>query len=413
MTASFDLRTLDVASPEHYEQNGYPHREWAYLRKHAPLFWYERANVDPFWVVSKHADIVWLSKQPERLLNAPRLAVFPNDVPEPPEGETRHLLNMDPPDHAKYRRVASKRFTPRAVQGWEPKVRRITREVIDRAAQRDRIDFVQDVSAPITIAVIALMLGVPEQDWPLLFRWTNEVIAPQDPEFQRDGDTQKTMEGARMEVFAYFNELAERRRKQPGDDIVSEVANGAVDGRALPPVELLSYLFLLVVAGNETTRNAMTGGMLAFIEHPGEWKRLQDNEALVTPAIEEIVRWTTPVIQFCRTSTEDFSLRGQAIRAGQSLCLFYPSANRDEEIFPDGDVFRIDRNPNDHVGFGRGEHVCLGAHLARLEIRAVFEELRKRLVHAEIAGPIDRVRSSFVGGIKRVPLRWEVGPARS
>src|SRR5262249_7609185 len=181
-------------------------------------------------------------------------------------------------------------------------------------------------------------------------------------------------------------------------------------GRALPPVELLSYLFLLVVAGNETTRNAMTGGMLALIEHPGEWKRLAENAALVLPAVEEIVRWTTPVIQFGRTATEDATLRGPTIRAVESLGLFYPSANRDEEIFPDGDVFRIDRQPNDHIGFGRGEHVCLGAHLARLEIRAVFEELRTRLVRAEIAGPVARVRSSFVGGIKRAPLRWEVAP---
>jgi cytochrome P450 len=411
MTAPFDLATLDVATPEHYERNGYPHREWAYLRRHAPVFWYERSNFDPFWVVTKHADVVLLGKQPERLLNQPRLAAFPNDLPPPPEGETRHLLNMDPPDHAKYRRVVSKRFTPRAVQGWEPKVRRITRDVIDRAARKERIDFVADVSAPITIAVIALMLGVPEKDWGLLFRWTNEIIAPQDPEFQREGDTQKTIEGARLEVFQYFHAMAEQSRRRPGDDIVSEVANGAVDGRPLPPVELLSYLFLLVVAGNETTRNAMTGGMLAFLENPGEWKRLQDDEALVTPAIEEIVRWTTPVIQFCRTTTEDFELRGQRIRAGQSLCLFYPSANRDEEIFPDGDVFRIDRHPNDHVAFGRGEHVCLGAHLARLEIRCVYEELRRRLVRAEVAGPVERVRSSFVGGIKRVPLRWEVAPA--
>jgi cytochrome P450 len=411
MTAPFDLATLDVATPEHYERNGYPHREWAYLRRHAPVFWYERSNFDPFWVVTKHADVVLLGKQPERLLNQPRLAAFPNDLPPPPEGETRHLLNMDPPDHAKYRRVVSKRFTPRAVQGWEPKVRRITRDVIDRAARKERIDFVADVSAPITIAVIALMLGVPEKDWGLLFRWTNEIIAPQDPEFQREGDTQKTIEGARLEVFQYFHAMAEQSRRRPGDDIVSEVANGAVDGRPLPPVELLSYLFLLVVAGNETTRNAMTGGMLAFLENPGEWKRLQDDEALVTPAIEEIVRWTTPVIQFCRTTTEDFELRGQRIRAGQSLCLFYPSANRDEDIFPDGDVFRIDRHPNDHVAFGRGEHVCLGAHLARLEIRCVYEELRRRLVRAEVAGPVERVRSSFVGGIKRVPLRWEVAPA--
>jgi cholest-4-en-3-one 26-monooxygenase len=407
-----DLSSLDVMSPEHYERNGYPHAEWAQLRKHAPIYWYERPGFDPFWAVTKHADIVWLSKHPKLLLNAPRLAVFGNDVPPPTREESRHLLNMDPPDHAKYRQVASKRFTPRAVQGWEPKVRQITRSVIDAAAQREEIDFVKDVSAPITIAVIALMLGVPERDWPLLFRWTNEIIAPEDPEFQRDGDKQKTFDAARLEVFAYFNELAEQRRRQASDDIVSEIARGTVDGRALPPVELLSYLFLLVVAGNETTRNAMTGGMLALIEHPGEWKRLADDPALVTPAIEEIVRWTTPVIQFCRTAAEDFTFKGHNVRAGQSMCLFYPSANRDEDIFPDGDVFRIDRQPNDHIGFGRGEHVCLGAHLARLEIRAVFEELRTRLVRAEVAGPVDRVRSSFVGGIKRAPLRWEVAPSR-
>jgi len=409
---TFDLSTIDIASPEHYEHNGYPHREWAYLRRHAPLFWYERPQFDPFWVVTKHSDVVWSGRHPKLLVNAPRLAVFANDVPPPPETVSRHLLNMDPPDHVKFRQVASKRFTPRAVQSWEPRIRRITRDVIDAAALREQIDFVKDVSAPITIAVIALMLGVPESDWPLLFRWTNEIIAPEDPEFQRDGDKQKTLEGARLEVFAYFNEMAERRPQEPSDDIVSEVANGAVDGRALPPVELLSYLFLLVVAGNETTRNAMTGGMLALIEHPGEWKRLQDNDALVAPAVEEIVRWTTPVIQFCRTATQDIELRGQTVRAGQSLCLFYPSANRDEDIFPDGDVFRIDRRPNDHVGFGRGEHVCLGSHLARLEMRAVFEELRRRIVRAEVAGRIDRVRSSFVGGIKRAPLRWEVAPAR-
>jgi cholest-4-en-3-one 26-monooxygenase len=274
---TFDLSTIDVASPEHYERNGYPHREWAHLRKHAPVLWYERPNFDPFWVVTKHADVVWAGKHPKLLQNAPApRGVLDNSVPPPEENQSRHLLNMDPPDHAKFRQVVSKRFTPRAVQGWEPKVRRITSSVIDAAAQREEIDFVRDVSAPITIAVIALMLGVPEQDWPLLFRWTNEIIAPEDPEFQRDGDKQKTFDGARLEVFTYFNELAERRRRQPNDDIVSEVANGAVDGRALPPVELLSYLFLLVVAGNETTRNAMTGGMLAFIR-TGEWKRLQEN----------------------------------------------------------------------------------------------------------------------------------------
>lgn len=407
----FDLATIDVSSPEHYERNGYPYPEWAYLRRKAPVFWYERDNVDPFWAITKHADIVELSKQPDIFLNEPRLAVFTNDFPPPPEDSIRHLLNMDPPDHAAYRKVTSQRFTPRTVQFWEEKVRRITTEILDQAGERDEIDFVRDVTAKITIAVIAEMLGVPREDWELMFRWTNEIIAPQDPEFQQGKTAEETIDRARIEVFEYFQRMAEERRRRPTDDIVSVVANGNVRGEPLPAVELLSYYFLLVVAGNETTRNAMTGGMLAFLDNPEEWAKLQAQPDRIGPAVEEIVRWTTPVIQFCRTATRDYELRDQVIRAGQNACLFYPSANRDEDVFPDGDLFRIDRSPNDHIAFGRGEHVCLGAHLARLELRCAFEALRERLQHCERNGPVERVRSSFVGGIKRVPLRWKLAPA--
>jgi cytochrome P450 len=288
------------------------------------------------------------------------------------------------------------------------KVERVTREILDSAAEISDGDFVRDISAKITIAVIAEMLGVPHKDWDLLFRWTNEVIAPQDPEFAKGQSAEEVGTRARMEVFAYFQELAERRRTEPGDDIVSVVGAGTVNGDPLPPVELISYFFLLVVAGNETTRNAMTGGMLALIEHPGEWKRLQDDASLITPAIEEIVRWTTPVIQFCRTATEDVEIRGKKIRAGDNLCLFYPSANRDEEVFDDPFAFAIDRHPNRHLAFGIGEHFCLGANLARLELRVVFRHLAERLVECELAGPIERLRSSFVGGIKRMPIRYRL-----
>ena len=399
-----------MVTPEHYERNGYPHAEWTWLRRHAPVFWYERSNVDPFWAITKHADIVELGKQPDLFLNAPRLAVFTSDLPPPPEGQSRHLLNMDPPDHARYRRVTSHWFTPRAIRAMDDRVARVTREVLDAAAEKTTGDFVQDVSAKNTIAVIAEMLGVPRRDWQLLFRWTNEIIAPQDPEFQR-GTPQETLEGARLELFAYLRELAERRRREPSDDIVSLVANGQVNGAPLPAVELLSYYFLLVVAGNETTRNAMTGGMLAFLETSSQWARLRRDPGLLDGAVEEIVRWTTPVIQFARTATRDYVLRGQTIRAGQSACLFYPSANRDEEVFADPFVFRIDRDPNVHIGFGMGEHVCLGAHLARLELRHAFAQLRERLEHCELAGPVERVRSSFVGGIKRAPMRWRISPS--
>jgi cholest-4-en-3-one 26-monooxygenase len=407
----FDLSTIDVISPLHYERNGYPHAEWRYLRRHAPVCFLDgRPNVDPFWAITKHADVIELSKQPELFQNAPLLAVFTNDFPPPEEPPARHLLNMDPPEHGKYRRVASKQFTPRTVGALAPHVADMTRAVLDRAAEKEEGDFVRDVSAPVTIGVIADMLGVPESDRALLFRWTNEVIAPLDPEFQR-GQPRETIERARLELFAYFKALSDERRRRPANDIVSVVAGGAVDGRPLPDFELLSYYLLLVVAGNETTRNAMTGGMLAFLENPGEWEKLRRDASLVDAAVEEVVRWTSPVIQFARTAARDYELRGEKIRAGQAVCLFYPSANRDEDVFPDCDVFRVDRAPNDHVGFGRGEHVCLGAHLARLELRTAFAELRERLEWFELAGPVERVRSSFVGGIKRAPMRWRIRPA--
>jgi cytochrome P450 len=407
---AFDPATLDVATPEHYERNGYPHPEWTWLRRNAPVFWYDRPNVEPFWAITKHADIIEISKQPELFLNETRLAVFTLDLPPPPEGTIRHLLNMDPPEHASYRRLASGWFTPRAIRSMDEKVARVTREVIDDAARRDGGDFVQDVSARITIAVIAEMLGVPRKDWETLFRWTNEIIAPQDPEFQKGQTAEETINRARIEVFTYFDELVARRRAEPTDDIVSVIANGRLNDAPLPTMELLSYYLLLVVAGNETTRNAMTGGLLALLENPGEWRKLRADPALVNGAVEEIVRWTTPVIQFCRTATRDYTIRGQTVRKGQAVCLYYPSANRDEDVFADPFVFRIDREPNPHIGFGMGEHVCLGAHLARLELRQAFAQLRERLEGCELAGPVERVRSSFVGGIKHAPMSWKIAP---
>ncbi len=411
-TREFDPATIDIMTPSHYEQHGYPHDEWTWLRRHDPVFWYERPNVDPFWAVTKHADVIAIGKQPDKFLNEPRLAVFTHEIPPPEENQIRHLLNMDPPEHAAYRKVASGFFTPRAIRGMETKVARVTRDVLDEASKQNGGDFVRDVSAKITIAVIAEMLGVPRPDWELLFRWTNEIIAPEDPEFQHGSTPKETFDRSRMELFAYFDDLSTKRRAKPEDDIVSVVASGTVKGQPLPPLELLSYYLLLVAAGNETTRNAMTGGMLAFLEHPGEWRKLRADAARLDGAVEEIVRWTTPVIQFARTATEDYPLRGKTIRAGQSVCLFYASGNRDEEVFEDPFVFRIDREPNVHIGFGMGEHVCLGAHLARLELRQAFAQLRERLEHCESAGPVARMRSSFVGGIKHAPMRWRIAPAR-
>ena len=403
-----DPENLDFISPEKYQRDGYPHPEWAWLRANDPVRWTESEWADPFWAITKHADIVAIGRNPKDWIIEPRIAVLTREAP--PEPTTRHLLTMDPPEHGRYRNLTAKWFTPRTVKIWEPKVQSVTREILDAAREKEQIDFVADVSAPITIAVIALMLGLPKEDWHLLFRWTNEIIAPDDPEFQRGRSSYETSEAARTELFTYFKEIAEKRRADPTDDILSVVVQGQIDGQPLNDFELLSYYFLLVVAGNETTRNAMTGGIQCFIDNPEEWQRLVSSEdpALLEGAIEETVRWTTSVNQFARTATRDMELRGKKIREGESICLFYASGNRDEEIFEDPFVFRIDRDPNNHIGFGRGEHVCLGAHLARLEIRTMYRQLRERLVRMERSGPVDRAYSSFIGGIKRAPMRWEL-----
>ena len=412
--SEFSLDTIEIVSPDHYQKNGYPHAEWTYLRKHNPVAYIERPRVDPFWAITKAADIREISIQPRQWLNGPRLAVFMleegADGP-PPELPLRHLLNMDPPQHGEFRSILSQYFTPRSIRALEPEIAKITTEILDDVMDRKECDFVTEISSKVPVAVIAEMLGVPRKDWPTIFRWTNEVIGGGDPEFQRGKDANETFAQARLEMFQYFTDLVEESRKHPGSDVTSIVSNAKVNGEPLPALELLSYLFLLVVAGNETTRNATSGGLLAFIENPEQFRRLKSDPTLIKSAVEEIVRWTSPVIQFARTAVNDTVVRGQKIRAGESVCLFYPSASRDEDVFAEPFKFDIGRNPNPHLSFGIGEHFCLGANLARLELAVIFAELAKRLDHAEMAGPVERLRSSFVGGVKHMPIRYQLKPA--
>ena len=407
---NFSLETLDVIGPDHYAKNGYPHREWAYLRKHQPVSWREHPHTDPFWAITKHADIVAISKQPSLFVNSKRLLVFVGEPGVEPANTPpfRHLLDMDPPEHGEYRAILSRHFTPRAVRPLEPEIENITRQVLDDVMGRDSCDFVTDVSSKIPLAVIAELLGVPHKDWEQMFRWTNETIGGSDPEFQQGASANETLDRARLGLFQYFTEMVVERMKKPTKDITSIVANAKVKGEPIPQFEMLSYFFLLVVAGNETTRNATTGGLLAFIENPDQWRKLRSNPALIDTAVEEIVRYTSPVIQFARTATADTEVRGQKIKAGESVCLFYPSGNRDEEVFENPNKFDISRDPNPHVGFGIGEHFCLGANLARLELKVIFRNLARRLDYAELAGPVERLRSSFVGGIKHMPIRLTV-----
>lgn len=406
-----ELDELEIIDPDHYVEHGYPHEAWTRLRQEAPLHWFEQQDV-PFWAVTRHADIVAVSRQPERFASGPRFQLSAGAG----EPDTFTIISMDPPQHAVYRQLLSRRFTPRALRAIAGDLERIAVEIIDALGEGDgsgECDFVEQVAAPLPIAVIAWLLGLPTGDWKLLFRWTNEVVGASDPEYRRAGeDAAQTRDRATSELFSYFSDLAAERRKAPRDDLVSALVESRVDGERLGSHELLAYYLILVAAGNETTRNATSGGLLAFIDHPSEWERLRREPKRLASAVEEVLRWTSPIIQMARTATADVELGGHKIRAGETLALFYPSANRDEAVFADPFVFRIDRRPNAHLAFGVGEHFCMGAHLARLELQAAFRQLARRIVHLELAGPVSRLRSSAVGGVKRLPIRYQLAQAR-
>jgi cholest-4-en-3-one 26-monooxygenase len=409
MLSAADVTTAHLMDPDRFVARGYPHDAWAALRREAPVKWFAFDGRRPgFWAITKRADIVAISKEPERFQIGPRTAVFAESPPSRERSiQTRHLLTMDPPDHAAYRKLASAWFTPRAIETRRPEIAKLASDLLDPLAPSGEFDFVQDFAAPLTLSVLADMLGVPREDWPRLFDWTNRLVGSSDPEFQ-GGDAKLSDERASRELFGYFERLAEERAARPTRDLTSVLVNARIAGQPLPTNDLLSYYQLLVVAGNETTRNAASGGLMALIENPAELAKLRASPKLLSPAVEEIVRWVTPVLQFCRTPVEDFTLRGQTIRAGESMCLFYASANRDEEAFAEPEKFRIDRHPNPHVGFGIGEHFCLGANLARLELRVIFAELARRFAHFELVGEPARMRSSFIGGVKRMRVRYRL-----
>ena len=407
---SMTVESIDVLQPDDFVAHGYPHETWARLRREDPVHYVERKIDEPYWAITRYQDLVDISRRPETFESAPRLFMsFDTTAGEPLP--IRMMLNMDPPEHGDYRTLVNKSFTPRAMKSIIDQVDGIATDILDtrmgKGDHEGEIDFVQSVSALLPIWVIAEMLGVPRSDWETLFDWTNRIVGSADPEYQEEGkDAEQTRQDARIGLFQYFNDLTEARRLSPRDDLVSALIAARIDGEPLPKLELMSYYMLLVVAGNETTRNATTSGLLALIEHPHLLRDVQANPRLVKPLVEEILRWSSPVIHFCRTPNEDVEIGGKKIHAGERLVLFYPSANRDESVFDAPNEFRLDRTPNRHVAFGIGEHVCLGAHVARLELQVIFRHLIERLDHVELAGPIERLRSTAVGGIKHMPIRY-------
>jgi cholest-4-en-3-one 26-monooxygenase len=306
----------------------------------------------------------------------------------------------------------NKGFTPRMVAALEPHIRSITRGILDDIAEKGECDFVTEVSALLPLAVICDMMGLDPKDRPLMFDLTNRVLGGGDPEYQTESGTdtleaiRATVEGGRQEMFMYFARLLAERASNPRDDLMSVIVGSEVDGEKLTQEELLFFCYLLILAGNETTRNAISGGLLALFEYPEQRQRLQADPALLPTAVEEILRWTSPVMHMARVATRDAELGGKQIKQGQKVVLWYPSANRDESVFPDPYTFDLGRTPNDHIAFGIGEHFCLGAGFARLELRVMFEELLRRFPDIQQAGPAERLLSNFIGGIKHLPVRY-------
>lgn len=414
MSAAPSIDSFNVVHPKDYAEKGYPHETWSWMRANDPVFRWEEGGGIPFWCITKHEDIMAIGRDPSRFVNGPRLVISHEAEVDTGDMFPATLIQMDNPNHSTYRKLINKRFTPGAMRRYNHDIELIAAEIVEKLTdqgQEGECDFVDAISAPLPIAVIAWMLGLPKPDWPLLFDWTNRIIGSADPDYQDEGsNAQETAQAAITELFGYFTQLVEEKRKKPEDDLVSLFTQMEVEGKKLEFMDIMAWCLIIVVAGNETTRNATTGGMLAFIQNQDELRRLQADANLMKPAIEEVVRWTSPIIHFARTATEDYELRGKLIKEGDAVALFYGSANRDEEIFDEPFRFNIDRWPNRHLGFGIGEHFCLGAHVARLEIEAAYRHFLPRLAEVELAGPVDRLHSSLVGGVKRLPIRYRLNP---
>ncbi|HXA32176.1 MAG TPA: cytochrome P450 [Acidimicrobiales bacterium] len=410
MSMTVDIDPLDLVDPARFARDGYPHHVWTRLRAEAPVAYIEPPGHAPFWAITKHADVVQAASQPQ-LFSSAQGITLDQDV-SGVAAASEMIVYLDPPRHGPMRQLANRKFSRRAVRARSDEIERIALDIVDRAStggEPGQCDFVDLFAAPLPVAVIAWVLGVPTLDWEQLFRWTNEIIGKEDSEYRKEGESPgQTSMRARGELHRYFEQLVAERRQEPQDDLVTELAQSEIEGRPLTSRQLVSYCELLVEAGNETARDAIAGGMHAFCQHPEQWAKLRAEPELLPDAVEEILRWVTPISYFARTATEDCELGGSKIRAGDKVALYWASANRDEEVFEDPFEFRVDRQPNQHLVFGFGPHLCMGAHVARAELSAIFGLLLTRLTSFEQSGPVERLNSSINGAIKHLPIRYRL-----
>ncbi len=429
--SELSLDTIDIHTKDLYVTRGYPWQEWDLLRREAPIYWYEREGIAPFWAVTRHADVLAISKHAEVFVNSQRLRLDSVEDDERQVGsrlqratergwdpdEPPDFIFMDDPRHRKFRLLAAKRFTPAALRKLDGHFSDLSRKFADEFSAEltrtsdtgETCDFVRGFAQKLPLAAIGEMMGLPAGDWMRLKKLTNVMIGAPEPDFYRPGETRnQALQRASDEMTEYMVRLVdEHQERGPGaGDLSSLIVHSTIDGEPLTVQQLQGFLFVLLAAGNETTQNAISGGVHALLENPDQRELLCSDPSLVESAAEEILRWTSPVLQFARTAVEDFELSGTTIRAGEDVGMWYPSANRDEAVFDEPYRFDITRKPNDHLAFGGyGAHFCLGANLARWELRAALRALIPILPRMASAGPPGRVRNLHVAAIHALPVR--------
>jgi cholest-4-en-3-one 26-monooxygenase len=402
VTSSLD--DIDVYNLDQYIE-AVPHDQFKRLRAEAPVFRHPDPDAaEGYWALTAHADVVFVSRNPELFSSQEKTAMINEYDQDQIDQQRLFMLNQDPPNHTQLRGLVNRGFTPRMIARLEERIQQTCDDIVATALSKGEGDFVTLCAAELPLIVIAELMGVPLEDRHKVFDWSNRMVGGEDPEY---GVTEEERFSAATEMWAYASALAEEKRKDIKDDIVSKLITPDDAGNVLSELEFDLFFMLLAVAGNETTRNAISGGMQALIENPEQWRKLQADPALIPSAADEIVRWVTPVNMFRRTAMADVEVGGVQIKAGEKVVIYYTSANRDESVFTDPDVFDIAREPNPHVGFGGGgPHFCLGRHLAKLELECLFRSLITQVDHVELIMGPRRLRSNFINGIKEMTVKF-------
>ena len=413
-----------IVNPEVYAHMDQLDAAFARLRAEDPVAWCEPEAFRPFWAVTKHADIMEVSRQNKLFTNGEREMLSYESAEERVYAQTggphllKTLVQLDDPMHYKLRHLTQDWFMPHKVKTREDAIRTIAKEFVDRMEDMGgECDFQQDIALYYPLRIIMQILGVPVDDGPMMLKLTQEIFGAQDPDLMRDkelaggGDADKGLSSIQetlAQFFMYFTNITQDRRENPKDDVSTVIANGTVDGEPIGQLEAMSYYIIVAAAGHDTTSASTGGGVLGMLNNPAQLKKMMDDpKGMSRTAVDEAIRWTTPVKHFMRTAQDDYELRGRKILKGESLLLCYPSGNRDEEVFDDPFEFRVDRSPNKIISFGHGGHMCLGMHLARLEMQAIYEELFSRVKSIELAGDPTFIRANFVGGPKSIPVRYK------